>query len=492
MAKESNYKIIFLFVIASFVVPTAFAETIFSDTVYTQNPTEVDDQNLSIDISGDAVVIDYDGLSFFVYGGECQEINFYKACVTDIKQTFSAHVVLTVATGDLNIIKSIKEDKEEFVLGEVFTVKVNVTNTGDSPVTEINLIEDLSDFLIISVTGCQLNGTIVTKNTSLHQNSRFICEYKLRAITPGSFDPKTEISFFNGYENKSKNKEIDIEVVEHKADLENNLEDNYGLGEELEIDFNITSSYPYSITAKLDIVTKGMIVKESTLKTKRNRNMLKWEGQIAADSSFKYTLKVQLINISNSVTTKLTNTYQGGKVENEFIAIIPTESSPPEIKIRTVKDNKIVIRVKNPNSELTFNRLNLQIKSVFNNLSKEEFIEALSEGEQKQIIIEIPIDENVDVYLPVLFSGTFYTSYSEPVTFSTADYINITSGEFIPTQNLTSTAEPENETEETNITATTKSKLKIILTAGAILFVVGLVVVFIFFFISLKTIKNPK
>src|SRR3989344_5995994 len=499
MVKGLNFKtwVIILFVL--FIVPTVFAEekSLFSGPVNVNNATVVEGKQLSVAISGSEVAVDYDGLGFFMESGECDTTQFFKACVSNVNRLLSVDVALSVITADLDIQKEIKDGKDEVALGQTFTVKMNMTNTGDRTIPNLKIKEDIKDFQILEVEGCKEENGTLKLETSLNPRSIIICNYKLLTIKEGKFNLETLINYSDGYEDQTKKAKIKVKVIEYTINLSNDAKAEYALGEEGKIKFQLKNKFPHKVDIKkLSIKPKGILVTGSTLKTNRNLDMLNWEGTLEAGATFNYTLDIKVLNVSNEIKTIIEFMPIGEKQTKIFILSLPSDIKQPEIRIKQITNNSIIISLKNPNTNAVLNNIAISIRSTFNNINENKKIVLMKAKEETEIVIETQINKELNVSVPIFFSGQFFTQYDEPLLLSSTDYINLGTRQQnrIMTSNKNDTEAQNNITNQTQESIITKfwSQRSSMMVGVWIFLILGIIITVVLFIKSRKAIKDTK
>src|SRR3989344_3604812 len=261
-------KLIFTLIAVFFLLSqAAYAETkIFGTTAVSNKDIKIDGGifRFVYDEPSDKMFVQNPLESFVVQNSECNTNSVYRVCLN--KANYSYRHITTYEkfySLDLEIYKKSIEievnytaDSSKLLGGESTEFKVLISNPSSLDANGIYFSQNLSQFYVSNVEGCQFENGMIKWSGVLQSGSVKFCSLTLTADTAGKIKLTAHINYSNAAKSEGVTKEImTIEVLPSQLSANLTFDKEIEIGEPFYVNLtlkNQNSDESLGVTARLD------------------------------------------------------------------------------------------------------------------------------------------------------------------------------------------------------------------------------------------------
>ena len=410
-------KLALLFCILA-LLPTAIAETqIFSSKVITDTDKVIDNGifRFRYDETSNKVFVQTPSTGLIVNNGECKANNFFRVCIN--KANFSHKNITTYVyyyevdatiyklTGSLS--SAIKSSLTTLLPGETAKLDMKIENPTEFDMTNILFNYPINNFSVLKVTGCTLEGNVISWKGSLQPKYDKACTATIKAENSGTYDLSGKLSYFNSFQAENKTTDaLKIVVLPKQLKVIQALDKNVEIKKPFHINVSLQNKHSEEKTDVSIIIEipSNFDILEHPSNLNREFNILKRRLTLEPSSYFNYSLYLEASSEGDGpIKEQFVYTIKNiDDVIENYTFINPIEPKPiidftSEYQELQLGQNFIVIvKLKNPSRFHELTGIKARLNAPYNK-EIEQNLNKLMPNESYQIISNIlNIPKNID------------------------------------------------------------------------------------------------
>ncbi len=304
-----TFSVIFILIL----MPNAFS--VYGESVYSGTVEDGDSVNISghifgfrIDSVSSKVYVEIDISGIIIANGECKAKEGFDICVKNVSSTFKRDnitgLIIYKALLDVSQIKSRLDvtntiEQNNLLIGEETIAELAIENTADvvaeGVIATINIPPSIS---VTDAEGCKKIFDNLVFEGNVHPTQIRKCTYKIKGLSPGDFELKANISFFDGIEQISElsntltigvyNYSLRISPKLNKSKF--NIQEKFNLTVDIE---NINDQYDLTVTIfNIKIPEKLLLIKKPK-DTSGNDRIISWSGSLESGEKKSFVIGFQ-------------------------------------------------------------------------------------------------------------------------------------------------------------------------------------------------------
>lgn len=292
-----------LFLLCMLILPvlapnvfSIYEEILFSDTVEDGDAVNISGKEFEfrIDPQSKKVFVEIDVSGVIVENGECKIKDSLDICVQNVSfsyrnydpwyDVYKAEVKVYQIKAKLDVAHTI--EKENLLIDEETTGVLSFENTADVPAKDVTAAMPIpSNLEVTEIEGCkQASGIILFKNDVAPRQIR-ACTYKAKGISPGDYELRANVTYFDGVENKVTvsgalegkvyNYSLAISYDTSKSAFD--ISENFNMSIILE---NINDEHDLKVTVMSIKIPERILVVKKPKETTGSGRLLGWSGAL--------------------------------------------------------------------------------------------------------------------------------------------------------------------------------------------------------------------
>jgi len=416
MLKRGMLILIFLILFSLYVLAD---EEIYNEWHYAGDNFTAQGLDILVEFVTDTQTrLEYLGRIPIINNGTCGSEGFLRICINQTrigyhnatldKDFYQSNIRIYRQIAELTLDRTI--EKHSLIIGETTKGEITIDNIAPREATDITLEEIYPEQIQIKdVIGCFIKDNAIFWQGSLARDRQKICTYKLEALNGANFTSQVELTYNNGYEEKTlSSTEVDLTVADFALQVSID-QDKKGIGEEFNIRLrliNRNKDYPIHIPYVRLMIPRQIKIVEKPLDLFQNDKEITFKGTIEPNDTVEYTIRLSgdktgsfpLKQVIRFLINRIPNEYEQQK-NLEVTIIEPRIIHNLESTYNSNESVNIQIKILNPTDKYTFNNPTITTSGIL-----EAFFNTGKIKENEEITAL-----NQNIRMPVVEKDTIHT-----------------------------------------------------------------------------------
>lgn len=288
-----------------------YEELLFSDTVEDGDAVNISGREFGfrIDSQSSKVFIEIDVSGIIVESGGCKIKDNLDICVQNVSfsyrnydpwyDVYKAEVKVYQVKSKLDVMHTI--DNDNLLIDEEAAGVLSFENTADVPAKDVTATMPIPSNLAVTETdGCKQSGADILFKDDVTPRQIKTCKYKVKGVSPGNYQLKANVTYFDGIGAKSTvsgaiTGKVYNDSLKIKSDAKSSM---FNIGKKFNLSIaaeNTNDEHDLTVTILNIRMPEGMLLVKKPKEMTGTNKLLSWSGPLKAKESRNFTMEMQAL-----------------------------------------------------------------------------------------------------------------------------------------------------------------------------------------------------